>query len=98
MILKMLDGLLNPPPPKFHGVMGIWYYVDDATDAVVRIGDPGNDPEYTEWPVPLDELGGEIDFDTILEEILSGESSSSSSEDEDSEDEDSDESTTTTEE
>ncbi len=71
---------------------------DDATDAVVRIGDPGNDPEYTEWPVPLDELGGEIDFDTILEEILSGESSSSSSEDEDSEDEDSDESTTTTEE
>ena len=70
---------------------------DDATDAVVRIGDPGNDPEYTEWPVPIDELGGEIDFDTILEEIISGESSSSSSSSDD-EDEDSDESTTTTEE
>lgn len=73
---------------------------DDATDPVVRIGAPENDPEYTEWPVPLDELGGEIDLDTILDEILSGESSSSDDEGDDSsssDDEDDDESTTTTE-
>ncbi len=71
-----------------------------ATDPVVRIGAPENDPEYTEWPVPLDELGGEIDLDTILDEILSGESSSSDDEGDDSsssDDEDDDESTTTTE-
>ncbi|MEO7867453.1 MAG: DUF3341 domain-containing protein [Candidatus Eisenbacteria bacterium] len=52
MINKLLDGLLNPPPPKFHGVMGIWYYVDDAADAVKMLREAGHKNLNVFSPVP----------------------------------------------
>ena len=40
----MIDALLKlvmPPPPKFQGVMGIFYFVDDAADAVRALRQAG---------------------------------------------------------
>ncbi|MFN8588978.1 MAG: DUF3341 domain-containing protein [Candidatus Eisenbacteria bacterium] len=56
MILKMIDGLLNPPAPKFHGVMGIWYYVDDAADAVKTLRGAGHKQLNVFSPVPHHEI------------------------------------------
>lgn len=56
MLNKLLDGLLNPPPPKFHGVMGIWYYVDDAADAVKTLRGAGHKNLNVFSPVPHHEI------------------------------------------
>ena len=56
MLNKLLDGLLNPPPPKFHGVMGIWYYVDDAADAVKMLREAGHKNLNVFSPVPHHEI------------------------------------------
>ena len=56
MIGKMLEGILNPTPPKFHGVMGIWYYVDDAADAVTTLRQSGHPHLSVFSPVPHHEI------------------------------------------
>ena len=56
VLLKKLDELLSPPPPKFHGVMGIWYYVDDATDAVKALRGSGHKNLNVFSPVPYHDI------------------------------------------
>ena len=56
MINKILDGILYPPPPKFHGVMGIYYYVDDAADAVKTLRQAGQKNLSVFSPVPHHEV------------------------------------------
>ena len=41
-----------PPPPKFHGVMGIYDYVDDARDAVTTLRAAGHSRLRVFSPVP----------------------------------------------
>ena len=56
MIQKMLDGILNPVPPRFHGVMGIYYYVDDAAEAVRTLRQAGHRNLNVFSPVPHHEI------------------------------------------
>jgi hypothetical protein len=56
MIMKLLDGILNPTPPKFHGVMGIYYYVDDAADVVKSLRQAGHKNLNVFSPVPHHEI------------------------------------------
>ena len=51
-----LARLLNPPPPKYHGVMGIFYYVDDATEAVRALRTAGLGPVSVYSPIPHHDL------------------------------------------
>ena len=32
-----LHRMLVPPPPRYHGVMGIFTYVDDVTGAILAL-------------------------------------------------------------
>ena len=52
MIDKLLAPLLNPKPPRFHGVMGIYYYVDDAASAVTSLRQAGHTRLTVFSPVP----------------------------------------------
>jgi hypothetical protein len=56
MIQKLLSSILDPVPPKFHGVMGIYYYVDDATDAVKTLRQAGHKDLNVFSPVPHHEI------------------------------------------
>lgn len=56
MLGKLIDGLLNPTPPKFHGVMGIYYYVDDAANAVSALRQAGHKNLNVFSPVPHHEI------------------------------------------
>jgi len=51
-----LARLLNPPPPKYHGVMGIFYYVDDAAEAVRALRTAGLGPVSVYSPIPHHDL------------------------------------------
>ena len=55
-MLKLLDKLLNPAPPKFNGVMGIFYFVDDAADAVTALRQAGHKDLQVFSPVPHHEI------------------------------------------
>ena len=52
MIMKLLDKLANPKPGSFDGVMGVFYYVDDATDAVKALRHQGHRNLSVFSPVP----------------------------------------------
>ena len=55
----MIDGLLKllmPPPPKFNGVMGIYYFVDDAASAVTALRQAGHRDLQVFSPVPHHEI------------------------------------------
>ena len=56
MLTELLDGLVNPKPPKFHGVMGIYYYVDDAATAVRTLRQAGHKSLQVYSPVPHHEI------------------------------------------
>lgn len=56
MLDKMLDAILNPLPPKFHGVMGVYYYVDDAAEAVTALRQAGHRDLNVFSPVPHHEI------------------------------------------
>jgi hypothetical protein len=56
MLAKLLDPILNPPPPKFNGVMGIYYFVDDAADAVRALRQAGQHKLSVFSPVPHHEI------------------------------------------
>jgi hypothetical protein len=55
-MIGMIQKLLMPPPPKFHGVMGIFYYVDDAADAVSTLRQAGHGNLRVFSPVPYHEI------------------------------------------
>jgi hypothetical protein len=52
MIAKLVDRLLEPRPQKYRGVMGIFYYVDDATQAVRALRQTGHKNLSVFSPVP----------------------------------------------
>jgi len=55
----MIEGLLKlilPPPPKFKGVMGVFYYVDDAADAVRTLRQSGHKDLRVFSPIPHHEI------------------------------------------
>jgi len=56
MLGKLIDGIVNPRPPKYHGVMGIFYYVDDAADAVKTLRQAGHKHLNVFSPVPHHEI------------------------------------------
>jgi hypothetical protein len=56
VINNLLDAILNPVPPKFHGVMGIFYYVDDAAEAVTALRQSGHKDLNVFSPVPHHEI------------------------------------------
>jgi len=41
-VIGTIQKLLFPPPPRFYGVMGIYYYVDDAAKAVTALRQGGH--------------------------------------------------------
>lgn len=51
-----LDKLLTPPEPRYQGVMGIFYYVDDAADAVRALRQAGVGPVSVFSPVPYHDI------------------------------------------
>ncbi len=55
-MLRLLDKLLSPPPQKFNGVMGIFYYVDDAAHAVTALRAAGHRDLQVFSPVPHHEI------------------------------------------
>lgn len=55
-MINLIQKLLMPPPPKFHGVMGIYYYVDDAAGAVTALREAGHKDLSVFSPVPHHEI------------------------------------------
>ena len=51
-----LPAFLIPPKPVYHGVMGIFYYVDDATGAVNALRGSGHRNLSIFSPVPHHDL------------------------------------------
>jgi hypothetical protein len=60
-LIGMIQKLLMPPPPKFHGVMGIFYYVDDATDAVRALKQAGFHNLRVFSPIPHHDIEAALD-------------------------------------
>ena len=61
MIMKLLDKLANPPPGKYHGVMGVFYFVDDAADAVRTLRQVGHHNLSVISPIPHHEIEQALD-------------------------------------
>ena len=51
-----LDRLVHPPPGIYHGVMGVFFYVDDAADAVHALRNAGLGPLSIFSPIPHHQL------------------------------------------
>ena len=56
-----LDKLLTPKVVPYHGVMGVYAYVDDATEAVSALRQAGHGPISIFSPVPYPELERAMD-------------------------------------
>ena len=56
MIAKLVDRLLEPRPQKYEGVLGIFYYVNDVTDAVRALRQTGHRDLSVFSPVPHHEI------------------------------------------
>lgn len=56
MFAKLIDGIVNPVPPRFHGVLGVYYYVDDAAEAVTALRQAGHRDLNVFSPVPHHEI------------------------------------------
>ncbi len=55
-MIGVLTRMLMPPPPKFRGVLGIFYYVDDAADAVRALRQAGYRQLRVFSPIPHHEI------------------------------------------
>ncbi len=55
-MINFLQNLISPPPPKFNGVMGIYYFVDDAASAVTALREAGHKDLQVFSPVPHHEI------------------------------------------
>ncbi len=51
-VYKLIDAIIAGPPAKYQGVMGIFYYVDDATEAVRALRQTGHKGLRVYSPVP----------------------------------------------
>lgn len=54
--------LLMPPPPKFKGVMGIFYYVDDAAATVRALRQSGHRNLRVISPIPHHEIEAALEL------------------------------------
>ena len=54
--IAKLVAALGPPPPRYRGVLGVFYYVDDAADAVRALRQAGVGPVSVFSPVPYHEI------------------------------------------
>ena len=59
--MKLLDRLANPPAGKFNGVMGVFFYVDDAAEAVRSLRTAGHKNLSVFSPVPHHEIESQIE-------------------------------------
>jgi hypothetical protein len=55
-MIGLLEKLLTPPPPKFHGALGIFEYADDAAAAVRALRQAGHREVRVFSPVPYHEI------------------------------------------
>jgi ActD protein len=55
-LLRQLDRLLQGRPQTYHGVMGVFYYVDDVADAVRTLRGVGHRNLSVFSPVPYHEV------------------------------------------
>ncbi|HYM81399.1 MAG TPA: DUF3341 domain-containing protein [Candidatus Limnocylindria bacterium] len=62
----LIDKLLAGSPQKYHGVMGIFYYVDDATDAVRSLRQVGHKDLSVFSPVPHHTIEAALDHGPSL--------------------------------
>jgi len=58
---RLIDKLLEGPPQKHRGVMGIFYYVDDVTGAVQALRQSGHGPVSVFSPVPHHDIERALD-------------------------------------
>ena len=56
MLARLVDSIVSPKPPRFHGVMGVYYYVDDAAAAVTTLRQAGHKGLNVFSPVPHHEI------------------------------------------
>jgi len=61
LILDLVDRINSGPQGKHHGVMGIFYYVDDATEAVRALRSSGHRDVRVFSPVPYHEIERALD-------------------------------------
>ena len=52
MLNKLVGKLMSGPEPRHHGVLGVFYYVDDAVDAVKALRQMGRRDVVVLSPVP----------------------------------------------
>ena len=55
-MMKLIEKLATPNPGTVHGVLGIYYYVDDAADAVRTLRQAGHRQLSVQSPVPHHEI------------------------------------------
>ncbi len=61
MIMRLLERLTRPATGPFRGVMGIYYYVDDAADVVRALRQAGHHKLAVFSPVPHHEIEAALD-------------------------------------
>jgi hypothetical protein len=60
-MIGALQKMLMPPPPKFKGVMGIFYYVDDVADTVRALRSAGHGNLRVFSSIPYHEVERALD-------------------------------------
>jgi hypothetical protein len=58
---RMIDKLLDGKPQKHHGVMGVFFYVDDVTGAIHALRQSGHGPVSVFSPVPHHDIEKALD-------------------------------------
>ena len=61
MILKLLERFGTPTAGRIHGVLGVYYYVDDAADAVRALRQAGHAQVSVFSPIPHHEIEHALD-------------------------------------
>ena len=66
MVNRLVDKLLLGPPATYNGVMGVYYYVDDATETVKTLREQGHHGLSVFSPVPHHDIERAMDQKTSL--------------------------------
>lgn len=56
MFGNLIEGILNPAPRKYNGVLGVYYYVDDVAEVVTALRQAGHRNLNVYSPVPHHEI------------------------------------------